>query len=289
MNRESGPHYEMPEGVSMESFESGSASTLDSISERKAVSVKTRKRRIFIPIIIIVVILTAIGGIALKNSDKLNKYFEKEPEEVLVTAEDLKFTYYSYDGNGWLEIAVDDTKVESRVLEALGNAGYADSISYKKEVSDICRNYEFIICDPEDAANSNENINGYLSNGQLVRIVMVRNDYDEIQDSYETEEQLILEFEPIIIAIDGFKETVEKNIFEDVKITSSGEDGNVTINVEYTGELYDIEESDFRIINNGKLSYGSEVKIRLKNDLIEYLYDVYGIIPNPEYLTYLIE
>lgn len=290
MSRETGPNYEMPDGFSPESFEIGSTSTSDNISEVKTVPVKTRKFRLFIPITIVAaIILIAAGIIALIRSDKINKYFDNGPEKVMITVDDLILNYYGYDGIGWLGVFVNDIKVESRLLKALGYDEDADLIEYQKEVSDICYNYEFIVCDPEDTTNSNADINGTLSNGQVVRIVMVRSDYDEIQDTTKSEERVVLEFEPIIKVVDGFEEPVEKNIFEDVIITSSGEDGNVTINVEYIGDLDKIDESDFRIMNNGRLSYGSEVKIRLRSDLIKYLYEVYGIIPDSEYIEYLIE
>ncbi len=263
MNEEKGPHYEMPENFSVEGFESA----------------KSGKHRIIIPIAIAAVLVAAVILIFVKLI-KSDNNSEDDSKIFLITKEDLRIDYFGFTGTGTLGVAVDFENIQSEIYKAMGYSGDVP-LAVRKEVENICIHCYIGVYDIE----TGKSINGTLCNGQRVILKLDSLD-DESED--DVNEEIVFNFNPVEITLDGFEEPEEKNIFDDIIITVTGEDGSATINLEYTGDLNTIDESGFRIVNNGKLSYGTDVKIMMTSNLIREL-SYYGIIPNPEYIMYTVE
>lgn len=281
MNNEKGPRYEMPEKFSLGKYESELDSNETGTGEKttKKKLTKLQKRIIGIVSIIAGVALIVIGIIILSKS--VGDFYGEDENVVTITMDDLKIEYFGYNGSGSLKVTVNLDKVRPKVLKVMGYDEDESSVGILKEAEMICCSYQFKICNPDNDYTDKDygfiqdnGVNGMLTNGDTVKLVMYnredwKNEFAEMLDETDREEkpEVILKFKEVTYTVDGFNDLVTIDIFKDVNIYTTGEDGSLSVEVEYTGDIKGLGSEVFTVKGkNGSLKYGDSVVISISKE-----------------------
>lgn len=307
MNNEKGPSYEMPEEFSLNDYQTESDSEDSSSAETSGNNKLTQKNKLIIRIVAIVAVVALIvaGIVVLSKSDILDEFHGDDENVVTITMDDLEMMYAGYDGSGAILVTVNVDKVKPRVLKAMGYDEDETSVGIAKRAEYICNAYMFMLCDPDNDYTDKDidfigenTVNGTLTNGQTVKIVMY-NSVERKNEIYEslgnldaTEEPLevIFKFEEVTYEIHDFPSLVTIDIFDDVNIYTTGEDGSFSVELEYTGDLEGIDSETFTITGkNGSLKYGDTINITVSKDTESVLKFYDGIKLERNTMEYVIE
>lgn len=280
MNNEKGPRYEMPEKFSLGKYESELDSNETGTGEKttKKKLTKLQKRIIGIVSIIAGVALIVIGIIILSKS--VGDFYGEDENVIAISIDDLEIEYFGYDGNGAITVTINFDKVKARVLKAMGYDENETSVGIIKEAEAICNSYRFKLCNPDfdytdkDFSVLQDNdVNEKLTNGDIVKIVMYnledrKNELEEMLGETVIEEtEIVLKFKEVTYTVDGFNDLVTIDIFKDVNIYTTGEDGSLSVEVEYTGDIEGLGSEVFTVTGeNGSLKYGDSVVISISKE-----------------------
>lgn len=342
MSREEGPRYEMPKGVSLESFEKFTFEdnkikiteeknikkpkkeqpkkvTSKKKAERKPIeSIKpdnghapvkdihthgNRKNRFIIPAIIAgALVVAVIVFVIIRFSDNDRKIlpdFDDGDRVVTLTRDDLNITFYGYDGAGTVYIELDTDRIVPKILECMGVDVEDPGLANKTQARSLCNEYIALAVFPEASGEDYKDIYNLYSgdsynlyNGQTFEIVLCHESELEENGDENTpsDDDIVLQLEKTVVECKGLKEMSEKDIFEDVFLALSGEDGKLTAKCVYTGGISHIASGHFYIEGeNGSFSYGDEIWVSISDAAIERLYSQEGIILQRESCIYTAE
>lgn len=305
MNNEKGPHYEMPDEFSLEKYESVSDAHDNLSLEGKDKKKFTHKKKIIMRIVAIVaaVALIVTGIVVLSKSNIMDEFYGEDENVIAISIDDLEIEYFGYDGNGAITVTINFDKVKARVLKAMGYDENETSVGIIKEAEAICNSYRFKLCNPDfdytdkDFSVLQDNdVNEKLTNGDIVKIVMYnledrKNELEEMLGETVIEEtEIVLKFKEVTYTVDGFNDLVTIDIFKDVNIYTTGEDGSLSVEVEYTGDIEGLGSEVFTVTGeNGSLKYGDSVVISISKDTESAIKLCDGIKLERNTMEYIIE
>lgn len=307
MSNEHGPEYELPNGVSFENFDEFVFEDDLTIKHEEDKSIKTDKQvkinkpgkkvktstipkhkstnKVLIIAILASLLLMGIVIVFVVKPDKIFPEIKERNNEITITKDNLviRFDGYNYAGN--VIVALEYEDILPQIYECMGVDPESPGLSKEKQAEQLLDEYYFEVVDPEDP----EEYAYDIYNGQKLKIIMKHISWTE-GETITDEDEITFRFEDTFIVCQGLEEPKEVDIFEDVALIFSGEDGNLTAKCVYIGGISNISSEHFYInVDNGNFSYGDEICVYINDAAIERLYSQEGMILQRESCIYTAE
>ncbi len=292
MSKDHGPQYEMPKGISFENIddfvfdenlknenEKSFVDTEKKIKKNRAdkpvkshkSDAKPKKKHgaVIIAVIAAVALIAAVLIIVTRfDKTRIIPDIIKGNNVVTITEEDLIISFNGYDYAGTASIELQYEEVLPKIYECMGVDPENPGLAKQEQAYQLCDKYFFRVMNPSaDGTGYADN----LYNGQTVLIKM-----EYISDNQE-EDEIIFKCDGVYAVCSGLMKSVEKDIFEDVKLVLRGENGGLTAFCYYIGELSTVSSVDFKV-NGDNFSYGDEILVEIREDFADELYRNEGVI-----------
>lgn len=261
-----------------------------------------KKHKFIIPVIIAGVVLVAVIAVLIihltDNNRKILQDLDDRDKVVTLTRDDLNITFYGYDGTGRVYIELDTDSIVPKILECMDVDVNDPGLAKEAQARRLCNEYSaFVVFNELSDGEYNDGFNSHgtdshnLYNGQKFEVLLQHeSELKEYGEQETVSKDIVLQLEKTIIECEGLEEISEIDVFEDVVVIFSGEDGNLTAKCVYIGEISSVSSGDFYIdVDNGNFSYGDEVWVNIKDTSIERLYSQEGIILQRESCIYTAE
>lgn len=275
--QEQPPVYEMPQGMPQQvSYGMPQGAEQSSPYGMSQQPVKKEKKPVNKKLIIIIaaaalaLIIIIIVAIVIANIIKTKK--EIAAKTIKFTEEFLEVEYSGYDGFGEAVIYLDRDEFKPVAYKAMGYD--EDSKSSKAADKFIDLIYGITIDVSETEA---------LTNGQELTVKIIA-DQDEMEDV-----DVILKDVEFKLTVSGLEEVEKYNPFDDIKVSTSGLDGEVRASWEYVGSNDNLSTYSFDIDNSRNLSVGDTFTITLDDYYVESMLEYYGIMITETKKTYTVE
>lgn len=251
--------------------------------EKKPVN---KKLFIIIGAAALALILMIVVIVVISNIVKTNK--EIKAKTITLNEEYFEVYFYGYET---FDVSIDIEFTEEFEEDALKALGYAKNTTKKKahrELSDLKYAIDFEYEDIDKLSNGDElTIKAYLiedyESDEKLDFVTVKEDKKDKKKA----DVIIKEIE-FTVEVEGLKDVVVYNPFDDLEVTTHGTDGDVYVDWNYTGDEY-IDYYDFDCDNEYDLSIGDEFTITMEDYAIEYLLESYGLLIEETSKTYKVE
>lgn len=323
MGNETGPRYEMPNGVTLENFDEFTFAecTKTSVKEKTVVQEKTVVRKnkvpkgrmdrfdksekkpvkpfnnklriaVIISIVLFIAVVAVVIIISSDNGRKIFPHYDDMDKLVVITEEDLNITFSGYDGAGRVNVELNVDSIVPKILKSM-RADVEDSgLANERQARQLCYEYipQIILSDSTDKMNFR--LATDLYNGQTIEIVLCHEaEFDGSgEKNQEFDDEIILQLEKTIVECKGLEEMREADVFEDVKLAFYGDNGNLKAKCFYMGEISSLNSDCFRVDgDNGNFSYGDEVSVYISDASVDILYSEHGVTLQRESCIYTVE
>lgn len=233
---------------------------------------KPVNKKLIIIIAAAVVALIIIVAAVLIVFNVIKKKKEIEAKTIDFKEKYLSVTFEGYDTYGTVEVSIDSVEFMEEALTAMGYDEEDDSTKAAKDLKKL-----IMAVDIEVSEKNN------LSNGQEITIDIIpdQEDMDELD--------VIFDEVQFTVKVEGLEDVIAINPFDNLTVTTSGFDGSVDVDWEYTGDDGYLDDYSFSCDNRWYLSIGDSYTIYIDDYESEYLLEYYGVKLTETEKTFTVE